>query len=221
MAKNWNAYEAAKALYGTNKEEIKDICKRFPLFARLVLLENSTYLLTLLAALPKVTCRIAEQGLAGIEIDAEEAETEEQDIAEDEVAGDDFDEDEEAAEDEDVDYESMSVKNLYKLCCDRGISSRCKKRDKKSLIKVLTDYDNEQAGGEDEEDEEVNPYKGKTAKELYAMCKDRGIKAETRKKAQEYAELLMKADEEAKKKSKKSKKEEPDDDDWDDDDWEI
>ena len=207
MAKNWNAYEAAKALYGTNKEEIKDICKRFPLFARLVLLENSTYLLTLLAA--------------GIEIDAEEVETEEQEITEDEVAGDDFDEDEEAAEDEDVDYESMSVKNLYKLCCDRGISSRCKKRDKKSLIKVLTDYDNEQAGGEDEEVEEVNPYKGKTAKELYAMCKDRGIKAAPRKKAQEYAELLMKADEEAKKKSKKSKKEEPDDDDWDDDDWEI
>lgn len=220
MAKNWNAYEAAKELYGVNKENIKDICKRYPLFARLVCLENSIYLLDLLKALPRITCKIAEAGLANME-DNEDNVTN-PDTAAEETEADDFDdEDDEAADD--TDYESMNVKDLYKLCCDRGISSRCKKRDKKSLIKVLTDYDNEQAGGEDEEQEEdENPYKGKTARELYKMCVDRKIKAAPRKKAEEYAKLLMKADEEAKKKASKSKKE-AEEDDWgdDDDDWEI
>ena len=56
-------------------------------------------------------------------------------------------EEDEADED---DYENMTSKALYKLCCDRGISSQCKKRDKASLIAVLKANDG--TANEDEDD---------------------------------------------------------------------
>ena len=124
------------------------------------------------------------------------------------------------------DYESMSSQNLYKLCCKRGISSKCKKRDKKTLIEVLKAYDAEQNSDDDWENEEEqeqevekDPYEGLTAKELYKMCKDRGLSAVPKKTADVYAKILKKADEEAKKKEKTKVEDETEDD--DDDDWEI
>ena len=114
-----------------------------------------------------------------------------------------------------VDYESMTSKALYKLCCDRGISSQCKKRDKASLIAVLKANDG--AAGEDEaddwgdeEEEETDPYAGKSAKELFKMCSDRGIKTKPKQSADTYVKLLKKADEA-----------EAEDEDDEDDDWEI
>lgn len=93
---------------------------------------------------------------------------------------------------------------------------------------------------DDENEEEEDSYSGKTAKELFMLCKNRGIKAVPKKDSAFYAELLRKADaEEAKAKeaeddddwgdeeeptevekkpSAKAKKEEPEDD---DDDWDI
>lgn len=88
---------------------------------------------------------------------------------------------------------------------------------------------------EDKKEEEEDSYSGKTAKELFMLCKSRGIKAVPKKDSAFYAELLRKADaEEAeddddwgdeeepteveKKPSAKAKKEEPEDD---DDDWDI
>ena len=121
------------------------------------------------------------------------------------------------------DYESMSSQNLYKLCCKRGISSKCKKRDKKTLIEVLKAYDAEQNSDDewDEEEQEVekDQYEGMTAKELYKMCKDRGLSAVPKKTADVYAKILKNADEEAKKKEKTKVEDETEDD--DDDDWEI
>lgn len=59
--------------------------------------------------------------------------------------------------------------------------------------------------------EEDDEYSGKTAKELFMLCKSRGIKAVPKKDSAFYAELLRKADaEEAKA------KEAEDDDDWGD-----
>ena len=60
--------------------------------------------------------------------------------------------------------------------------------------------------GEDEE-ESTDKYEGKTARELYSMCKERGIKAEMKKPEKYYADLLRKADAEA-------EKAEDADDDW-------
>lgn len=237
MATNWTAYDAAVEIYGTNKENIAEIGARFPLFARTVALCNNEYLLDILKALPKVTARIVETGLKDME-DAGEAPQEEevpkkkttsksnQPVAEEESDGD---------------YSSMTSRELYSLCCERGISSKCKSRKKDALIELLEAYDNgeleeEEAPkkkasakaktkakkapepedddddwGDDDEEEEADPYAGKSAKELYKMCVDRGIKAKTKQSAEAYAKLLKKADE--------ADAEEDTDD--DDDEWEI
>ena len=229
MAKNWMAYEAAEAIMGNNVEEIAEVGSRYPLFTRTVSMANSDYVLDLLKALPKVTARVIETGLkdiddveteAGAVEEAQEEETKEP-KKEAKTAGKTKQKKEEADEDDmedaetEVDYESMTSKALYKLCCDRGISSQCKKRDKASLIAVLKANDG--ATGEDEaddwgdeEDEETDPYAGKSAKELFKMCSDRGIKTKPKQSADVYVKLLKKADEA-----------ETEDEDDEDDDWEI
>ena len=234
MAKNWMAYEAAEAIMGNNVEEIAEVGSRYPLFTRTVAMANSDYVLDLLKALPKVTARVIETGLK--DIDDVETETEEvTEVVEEEqeketkapkkeakAAGKTKQKKEEADEDdaeEDGDYENMTSKALYKLCCDRGISSQCKKRDKASLIAVLKAND-EGATGEDEADdwaeedeEETDPYAGKSAKELFKMCSDRGIKTKPKQSADAYVKLLKKADE--------AETETEDEEDDEDDDWEI
>lgn len=127
---------------------------------------------------------------------------------------------EEETEESADDYESMTSTALYKLCCERGISSKCKKRDKKTLIAVLKENDAAQDDEwEDEEEQETDPYAGKTAKELYKMCKDRGLSAVPKKSADVYAKILKKADAEAAKKTNtKAQVEEEEDE---EDDWEI
>ena len=219
MAKNWSAYEAAKEIYGDNKENIAEIGSRFPLFARTVAIADSNYLLDILKALPKVTARVVETGLK--DMDGEDV---------------DIDIEDDVEETEAPEYESMSSKDLYALCCKRGISSQCKSRSKGALIEMLTKLDNgeiEPAGDKkkadtskkstktskkaeepeeddwDDEEEDTDPYAGKTARELFTMCKERGIKTKPQQKADVYAKLL-KADD-----AKDEAEEDEDDDDWD------
>ena len=186
MAKNWMAWEAAEALYSDNKEEIVEVASRYPLFARMVCMENSEYLLDILKALPKVTARVVETGLKELEGEPEVEETEEEVSNKNEEkevkkekatrgkakAKQEEEPEEEEAEDEDEkDYGSMTSKELYALCCKRGLSSKCKKRDKASLIAVLKaadgageDEESEDDWGDEEEEEIKDPYAGKTAK---------------------------------------------------------
>lgn len=231
MATNWTAYEAAKELMGNNKETIAEIGSRYPLFTRTVSMANNEYLLEILKAVsPKVTARIVETGLANNGQDEEEEETTEQVVKKAEKATEkkaakkeaEPEEDEEEAEEEAAGgYEGMTSKALYKLCCDRGISSQCKKRDKASLIAVLkandgaagTDDDADDWEDEEEEEENKDPYTGKSAKELFKMCTDRKIKTKPKQSADVYAKLLKKADADA------AATEE--DEDEEDDDWEI
>lgn len=234
MARNWTAYEAAKAIYGENKNDIAEVGSRYPLFTRTVAMLNSEYVLDILKALPKVTARVVETGLNNMD-DAKDIEPECEEMNE-------------VVEDSDLDYSTMKSTELYKLCCDRGISSYCTKRTKAALIKILEDYDEGKYEGKTtikndtdsvgkkkrktkevieekvaesdeqtdddwdvEEEEAKDPYDGKTAKELYEMCKERGIDTKPRQKANAYVELLKKAD---------TTESESDDED-DDDDWEI
>lgn len=77
MATNWSAYEAAKEIMGSNKENIAEIGSRFPLFTRTVACANNDYLLDILKAIPKVTARVIETGLKDIddvETEVEDAE---------------------------------------------------------------------------------------------------------------------------------------------------
>lgn len=233
MAKNWTAYEAAKEIIeGKNKENICEIGSRYPMLTREVAVAGDK-ILVILKALPKVTARVLETGLKdGVEVETEveeetkETETEAEDDAE--------------AEDE-LDYTDMTGANLYKLCCARGISSKCKSRKKDALIELLEKFDRGELDEEEpkketkkaskgkakkaepvveededdwdtEDDEEKDPYEGKTAKELFNMCTERGIKTKPKQKADAYVKLLKKADAE-------SEAEEAEDD--EDDDWEI
>ena len=150
MAKNWSAYEVAKELYGTNKENIEEISSRYPLFARTVAMDNSLFLLDLLSAIPKVTARVVETGLKTNQDDIVDAEAEDVTEAQEEKsetkkasakkasAKKAKEEPDESVED----YESMSAKDLYALCCKRGISSMCKSRKKDALIELLEKLDN-------------------------------------------------------------------------------
>lgn len=225
MAKNWMAYEAAEAIMGNNVEEIAEVGSRYPLFTRTVSMANSDYVLDLLKALPKVTARVIETGLKDIndvktEVEEVEEEAQEEEKApkkEAKTAGKAKQKKEEDEDETDEDdYENMTSKALYKLCCDRGISSQCKKRDKASLIAVLKANDGaakeDEADDWDDEEEETDPYAGKSAKELFKMCSDRGIKTKPKQSADAYVKLLKKADE---------AEAETEDEDDEDDDWEI
>lgn len=241
MARNWSAYEAAVEIYGENKENIAEIGSRFPLFARTIAILNNDYVLDILKAIPKVTARVVETGLkemeAGVDTDTDDVADEapvKTKKAKTETQEDD-------AESETT-YESMTSKELYALCCKRGISSKCKSRSKDALIELLNKFDNGELEDEpkakagkktksakkaepveedtddddweedDEEQEEKDPYAGKTARELFAMCKERGLKTKPRQSAESYAKLL-KADDMA--------SDSDDEEDDDDDEWEI
>lgn len=228
MAKNWTAYEAAKEIIeGKNKENICEIGSRYPMLIREVAVAGDK-ILVILKALPKVTARVLETGLKdGVEVETEvDEETKETET-----------------EDDELDYTDMTGANLYKLCCAKGISSKCKSRKKDALIELLEKFDRGELEEEEpkketkkakatskksakkaepvededddwdtEDDEEKDPYEGKTAMELFKMCKERGIKAKTKMKADAYVKLLKAADAE-------SEAEEAEDD--EDDDWEI
>ena len=190
MAKNWSAYEAAKELYGTNKENIEEIGSRYPLFTRTVAMANNPFVLDLLSAIPKVTARVVETGLKTNQgddiVDAEVEEVVETEAQEEKSetkkasAKKEKEETDEAVED----YESMSAKDLYALCCKRGISSMCKSRKKDALIELLEKLDNG----------EIEPAKKKAT-----------AKAEQKK---------------ATKSAKKEEPEEAEDEDWGDEDEE-
>lgn len=230
MAKNWTAYEAAKEIIeGKNKENICEIGSRYPMLTREVAVAGDK-ILVILKALPKVTARVLETGLKdGVEMN-EPGEVEEETK-------------ESETEEEDFDYTDMTAANLYKMCCARGISSKCKSRKKDALIELLEKFDRgeldeeepkketkkakatskksakkaepveeEDDDWETEDEEESGPYEGKTAKELFNMCTERGIKTKPKQKADAYVKLLKKADAE-------SEAEEAEDD--EDDDWEI
>lgn len=229
MAINWSAYEAAKELYGDNKTNIKDIGSRFPLFSRTVMAINDEYLLDLLKAIPKVSAGIIEKGMKEeVSEEPEEKKEEAKEVKETKSSKKTKSkvEPEEDAEEEEEDLESMTTKELYKLCCERGISGKVKDRKKETLINALKGVTekakeaaeeeedwNDEDGDDWEEEKEKDPYAGKKAVELYKMCKERGIKAKQKLSAEEYAKLLKKDD------AEKEKAESDEDD--DDDDWEI
>lgn len=234
MAKSWTAYEAAKEIIeGKNKENICEIGSRYPMLTREVAVAGDK-ILVILKALPKVTARVLEIGLKdGVEMDAPETEEETKEA-------------ETEAEEEDFDYTDMTAANLYKMCCARGISSKCKSRKKDALIELLEkfdrgeldeeepkketkkakatskkqakkeepvededdDLDTESEAEEAEDEEETDPYEGKTAMELFKMCKERGIKAKTKMKADAYVKLLKATDAES------EEEEEEEEDDW-------
>lgn len=114
-----------------------------------------------------------------------------------------------------ADLESKTTKELYQMCVDAGIQVPKYGKNKAFYIEALTAGNAEDTTAEAEDEGEAeDKYAGKSAKELFELCKKRGIKAAPKKKAEVYIGLLEKADEEA------AAEEEADDDDWGDEEQE-
>ena len=194
MAINWSVGEAARELVGVNKENIMDIGSRFPLFSNLVMKAlggDKEAFVMLMEAVPKTTARVMEMALkAGAKDKAEDADTDE-DVA------------------EDKEEEKKPAKKSKKEP-EKEEKKAPAKRGKKAATKVEEPEDEDEDWGDDEE-EEKDPYAGKSAKQLFDMCKERGIKAKPRQTPDAYVKLLKKADAEA----------EADEDEEDDDEWEV
>lgn len=108
------------------------------------------------------------------------------------------------------DYDEMSARELYNLCDDRGIDVMPKKPER-YYIKKLEEYDqaNDDWGDDDDDEEdwgEEVDYSSMSAKELYDMCKEKGIAAKPRKDKQYYIDLLEEEED----------NEEDEDDEWED-----
>lgn len=222
MATNWSAYDAAKEILGDNKENVIEIGSRYPLFARTIAFSGDELMLEILAAIPKTTARVIENGLReawGDDMDCEADVVEEDKPAKAKTSvkgsqkatkakaekADEFDRE---------DFEKMKATDLYKLCCERGLSGKCKSRSKAALIAVLMGEEPEESVADDdwdeaEEETPSDPYAGKNARELFNMCKERGIKVRPKMSADTYVKALKKADAEA-----ESEPEEEDDDEW-------
>lgn len=140
----------------------------------------------------------------------------------------DNEEDDDVEEGGSYDYDSMNNAKMYKLLGELGKRKDCKEKfgdlSHDSMLKYLKKYGpksdaNGEADDEDDVEESGDEYDGKSAVELYKLCKHRKIKAEQKKPAKYYIGLLKKADEEAATEAEVDDAEE--DEEWDDDEEEA
>lgn len=126
-------------------------------------------------------------------------------------------EDEDDDDDAETDYDSMTNAKMYKLLGEMGKRKDCKEKygdlSHDSMLKYLKKYGTATAEADDEDEDEAEDeaadYTGMKAMELYKLCKQRKIKAEAKKPAKYYIDLLKKAD--------AAEAEDADDEDWEDD----
>lgn len=143
-------------------------------------------------------------------------------------AADDDEEDDDVEEAGSYDYDSMNNAKMYKLLGELGKRKDCKEKfgdlSHDSMLKYLKKYGPKsdatgEADDEDDAEESGDEYEGKSAVELYKLCKQRKIKAEQKKPAKYYIGLLKKADEEAAAEAEADDAEE--DEEWDNDEEEA
>lgn len=177
--KNWTIKEAVNVINaGTDEAAVKELAKHFPMFFMAVAKNDLTALANAMGE--KFTVRRLDFGGTDSDgaDDTEGAATET------------------AAETEDVgDLNSMSTKQLMKLCDKRGIKVPHYGKNKQFYLDALNGAGaatSEDEGSDDDGDE--NPYAGKSAMELFKECKKRGVKCEAKKPAKYYVDLLLKAD---------------------------
>ena len=134
------------------------------------------------------------------------------------------DDDSDDEDGEESKYASMSSRDLWNLLGKLNARKACEKEfgdlKKGSMVKYLEKYGEGGAPADDDEDdaeEENEGYEGKSAVELYKLCKSRKIKAEPKKPAKYYIDLLKKADAAA----EEAEDEGDDEEEWDDDEEEA
>lgn len=196
--KNWTINEAVQVIReGKDVEAIKEIGSHFPVFA-MAAAQNNLYGVAVLMGDKFTLNRLAKEPV-NINTEDEEAQA---------VDGNG---DEKADAPGSKALEEMTTKELMKLCDKRGIKVPHYGKNKQYYLEQLQEHDVAEDNIEEAEWEEAqaDPYEGKTAKELHVMCKERGIKADIKKPAKFYADLLRKADE-----KEDTKDEAADNDDW-------
>lgn len=241
MAKNYTIAEAVEVITeAQDNEALLDLGKRYPLLTQKitrVAVKAGEDFVDLMSYMPEHVS--ANKVNSAIKRALEESDVEDVDEDEDEEpkkkapaksngkpgrpkkVQDDEEEDEE--EHDATDYDSMNNAKMYKLLGELGKRKDCKEKfgdlSHDSMLKYLKKYGPGSAASSDDEDEEEeesgSEYEGKTAVELYKLCKQRKIKAEQKKPAKYYIGLLEKADAEAEEDT------DADDDEWDDDEEEA
>lgn len=248
MARNYSIKEAVAIIAeGKDFESIMDIGRRYPILMNMVTkvaAKAGDDFVELMNHLPDhVTANKVNTSMKNL---IEEGETDEVEEGEPDAAEEKPAKKEKEAGD---DYESMTGKELYELLGKAGKRKDCKEKmgglKKDDILAYIKKYGFEDDDVEEvEEENDGNPYEGKSAMDLFKECKKRGIKAAPKKPAKFYADLLIKDDEKAaeleddgddweeeeaveekptkkEKKEKKSKKEEVEEDADEDDDWDI
>lgn len=179
--RNWTIQEAMKVIKeGNDTEAIKEIVSHFPMFA-VAAARNDLYAVSQLMT-DKFTLNRLMKSPDGAQAAGSEDAGEEAPAAK--------------AAEPTGDLSEMSTKQLMKLCDDRGIKVPHYGKNKQFYLDALANA-GEDTSGDDagEDDANDDPYAGKSAKELYQMCKDRGIKVDIKKPADLYAKKLREADE--------------------------
>ena len=249
MARNYSMKEAVAIIAeGKDFESIMDIGRRYPILMNMVTkvaAKAGDDFVELMNHLPEhVTANKVNTSMKNLieEDETDEVEEGEPDAAEEKPAK----KEKEAGDD----YESMTGKELYELLGKAGKRKDCKEKmgglKKDDILAYIKKYglEDDEVEEEIEEENDGNPYEGKSAMDLFKECKKRGIKAAPKKPAKFYADLLIKDDKKAaeleddgddwgeeeaveekptkkEKKEKKSKKEEVEEDADEDDDWDI
>lgn len=226
MAKNYTMTEVANIFAEkTDFEAMADIGKRYPLLAiKMTALATKapeetadifSYMPDYLSA-NKVNKAIKDGGEDVSDSDVEDDETTE--APAEKPAKKPVAKKEAKADTGSKDFDSMNNKQMYELLGELGERKACKAEfgdlSKASMTAYLKKHHSDgaaEAEDEAEEEAEVGKYDGKKAPELYAICKKRGIKAEPKKPAKYYIDLLEKAD------AAEAEEEPEDEDDWGED----
>ncbi|MDD4804585.1 MAG: hypothetical protein PHN69_05365 [Candidatus Pacebacteria bacterium] len=214
MAKNYTYAEAVAIIAeGKDLEAIMDLGRRYP-----VLVQKTTVVATkagedfveLMSFMPEYLT--ANKVNTSIKKAVTETEADSDSEEEDVDAADETSED--ANEGAETDYDSMTAKELWDIlgkAGKRGTAKSKKKVDLVEAVKALANGGAEEADEDEGEEEEAGKYDGKSAVELFKECKARKIKAEPKKPAKYYVDLLTKADAAA-----EETEDEDADDNWDD-----
>lgn len=225
MAKNWTITEVANSIKNNDMESMLDFGKRYPITTNLLtaILATAThpFVIAFFNVFPEyITAEKIEKMLKSQIEDGTFGTPSiscSEDIDEDEDADESIDEDiddntnaaKEAAKpikatekkpkiDEDI--KLKTGKELYQMCLDAGyLAKEIRGKSKAELIEMF----NKKSSKETTEVTECTPtkptnkYDGKSAKELYKMCKDAGLDIEQKKTAEYYIEFLEKENDEA------------------------
>lgn len=216
MAKSWTLKEAVKAIQTNDVEALNDFGRRMPVLTGIITKavvgdkEGLNQMFDLLpdhCTLNRMNASLTEsvKGEPCEECD----ETPVADEPKEEVKPKSRKGKKEEVAEEATDLESMTTKQLYQMCIDKGLKVSKYGKNKAYYIEQLQSTDDVTEEVEDKEEEaaEEKSYAGISPANLYKECRKRGIKTKPRLNAGDYIALLKEDD---------AKSINDDNEDWDD-----